>query len=152
MHIDDRLANWGRVMRVRPYRRRTPSLEGNYRSPQRNHWEAPVQTIPLWHDVHDAYLIEHAWQTLSARHRLVLKGHYCTNLAPEAIRRIVRRNTRRRVESYQLELYEAQGAISLAVLRTDRQNRNLVRRWVRQVLDSMAGFPAKYAPSPEAFR
>ena len=52
--IDRRLGNWGRAMKVHPIRLRCLSLEGRYRSPQRNMWEAPIPALGGAIDMLDA--------------------------------------------------------------------------------------------------
>lgn len=81
--LDYRLKNWGRGVRVySPAGLRILSMEGGYRSPQRNHWEAPVSGRLGPIDVPDAWVIEAAVCCLPMFHHSLLAGRYVYELTP----------------------------------------------------------------------
>lgn len=122
-------------MRVYRKRGRALSLEGNYRSPQRNHWEEVVPVSRGAIDYLDAYVVEQAWCTLDLADRMLLRYHYCSHFHPQKIRRMVQRNSKVSVGRFDVELLLAQRAIALALDRTNDQNRNILRAMVRKLLD-----------------
>jgi hypothetical protein len=132
-----RLDNWGRAMRVHPIRLRCRSLEGRWRSPQRNMWEAPVPALRGAVDMLDAWTVEHAAITLPRPDFVLLRLHYCAwpPVHTGTIRRVVRRYGRRNFGTFDAELLRAQAALEAALARSVEQNQTLARRKARQAID-----------------
>ena len=91
--IADRCDNWGMAIRYRAAGFQTASKEGEYRSPQRAHWQtagAPPQTLQI--DARDAQLIESAVCTLPLYPHALLRAWHvyrvsepvCLRLAAKA--------------------------------------------------------------------
>jgi len=143
-NLEDRLNNWGRAMRVSRGRGRALSFEGNYRSPQRNHWELPVSSLHRSIDTHDAWKIETAWGSLPIVERIVLRGHYCLKWPTQRIFRVAAKENGILRDSHNLEgmLSEARFMLAQALGRSDGQNRNILRAGVRKLLDmvGLAGY------------
>ena len=139
MSLDYRLANWGRVVREgRAGPAATGSIEGAWRSPQP--WDEPVHAMnaPLTAtDRADGWKVEAAWATLSPYNRAILRSHYCWRTHYQSA--ILRSSTRRNSDGYMAGLSEAQGAIGLALERTEGENRNIVRSWVKKTLALVGG-------------
>lgn len=110
--IEERLENWGRVMRDKYTPHRCRSIEGRY-VPERivgEAWEARRQpkTIP---DVLDAFAVEDAWRRVTSRHQKVLKFHYIWQASPAFICRRLSLPQDRENVGFLLELGRAQRAI-----------------------------------------
>lgn len=86
--IADRCDNWGMAIRYRVAGFQTASKEGEYRSPQRSHWQtagAPSQTLQI--DARDAQLIESAVCTLPLyQHALLRAWHVYRVSEPVCLR------------------------------------------------------------------
>lgn len=134
--IEQRLTNWGKAMRVHPIRLRCLSLEGRYRSPQRNMWEAPIQSIGGAIDMPDAWTVERAVVTLPAPVLVLLRLHYVVRAHPGTTRRLVRRSGKRHFGDFGQELAYAQAAAEYALTMTLEQARNATRRKARQPIDN----------------
>lgn len=136
MDIETRLENWGRAVRFRNRRGHAMSFEGNYRSPQRNHWDVPVPPVNRSIDPDDAWQVEAAWATLGLVHRIILRCHYCIHWPANRICRFIGRSAGTLIKVYQFdsERLRAQGAIELALVRSQTQNRNIVRTAVKESL------------------
>jgi hypothetical protein len=134
--IEFRLANWGRAMRVHPIRLRCLSLEGRYRSPQRNMWEVPIPAIGGTIDMLDAWTVERAVITLPAHVLTLLRLHYVVRAHPFTTRRIVRRSGKRHFGDFGQELAYAQASAAYALTLTLEQARNTTRRKARQAIDN----------------
>jgi hypothetical protein len=134
--IEHRLANWGRAMRLSHIPQRCRSFEGNYRSPQRNHWEIPVSSLRGSVDGKDAWKIEVAWGSLPHFDRILLRAHYCFKWSPQHISRTAQRDTGIPCRAHQLPqmLEHARGLLEFALQRTEYQNRNILRTTVKKVL------------------
>jgi len=137
--IEDRLRNWARAMRVHPHRFHCRSLEGQYRSPQRNHWSEPVTSFHIPINMHDAWVIELACATLNIKQRIILRSHYCFRAHPHAVQRMVRRDAHKRLGAFNDELLTAQHAINHALTNSHEQNQTTVRLLARIMLDNRAG-------------
>jgi len=136
-NLEDRLANWGRAMRVSRGRGRALSFEGNYRSPQRNHWEIPISSLHRSIDSQDAWKIEAAWASLEPLNRILLRGRYCLRLAPQRICRVAARETGQAcgIHAFEQRMADAVEAIGKALERTPAQNYNILRSAVSKILD-----------------
>lgn len=136
MNIEDRLDNWARAVRFRNRRGHAMSFEGNYRSPQRNHWDVPVVPVSRNIDVDDAWRVEAAWSTLALPHRIILRCHYCMRWPSHRTCRFLGRVANILIKPYEYEAHRlrAQDAITQALERTQSQNRNIVRSEVRKTL------------------
>ena len=77
MELEDRLINWGIVMRSRMRANQAGSAEGAYRSPQRGHWE-PAGLTPSGAraDPKDAAEIESAVCLLPLTYHAILRAWY----------------------------------------------------------------------------
>jgi len=136
--IEHRLSNWGRCMRVHPIRLRCLSLEGRYRSPQRNMWEAPIPAFGGTIDMLDAWTVERAVITLPAPVLVLLRLHYVVRANPSTTRRLVRRSGKRHFGDFGQELAFAQASAEYALTLTVDQARNTTRRKARQAIDNMS--------------
>lgn len=136
MNIEDRLDNWARAVRFRCRRGHAMSFEGNYRSPQRNHWDAPVIPITRNIDSDDAWQVEAAWSTLALPHRIMLRCHYCMRWPPHRTCKFMGKAANMLIKLYQYEQHRlaAQDAITQALERSASQNRNIVRSAVKEAL------------------
>lgn len=112
--LDARLDEWRRwCLAGNRHRGKCGSAEGDYKSPQRNMWEAPVsslQTAPIaWR----AYQVEVVVTAMPDPFRFVLTLHYirCAHFA--TIRRICRR--RFRVNDHRPVLDEAKQRVAMAL-------------------------------------
>lgn len=90
--VDERLREWSRWCRASSFHRRhAESIEGNYRSPQRNHWEqvptAP-QPLPI---AHRAYATERAIIATGDPYRLVIVLCYLVRASEGQMRRRLKR-------------------------------------------------------------
>ena len=133
--IDARLFNWGRAMRVHPLRLRCQSLEGLYRSPQRNHWAEPVTHAHGSVDTLDAWAIERAVITLPSPLVVILRLHYVVRAHPATIRRVVRRHNHIAINDFPLQILIAQNALLAALIHSVGQNRDIARRKAKKILD-----------------
>jgi hypothetical protein len=89
--IDARCENWAECYRDRHRRQQVASLEGAYRSPQREHWlhglAPPVERPDL--DWRDAELINGAWQAIpTAYHQIILGAWYVRRWSPAKCERV----------------------------------------------------------------
>lgn len=136
MDIEDRLDNWGRAVRFRKRSGHAMSFEGNYRSPQRNHWEAPVMAIPKGIAPDDAWEVEAAWSTLPLPQRIMLRCHYCLRWPEHRTCRFLGRAADTLVKPHQYEAVrqDAVTAIAQALVRSESQNRNIRRTAVQETL------------------
>lgn len=134
--LEDRLQNWGRSMRASHISRRCRSFEGNYRSPQRNHWEVPVSSLRGSVDAQDAWQIEVAWGSLPLFDRILLRAWYCFKWSPAHICRVLTQQTGIRARYHQLPamLEHARSLLAFALQRSESQNRNILRETVQKVL------------------
>jgi len=133
--IDARLGNWGRAMRTHPLRLRCQSLEGLYRSPQRNHWAEPVTHAHGSIDTLDAWVIERAVITLPHPLIVILRLHYVVRAHPATIRRVLKRHNRIAIKDFPLQILIAQNALLGALIRSIGQNRDIARTKARNTLD-----------------
>ena len=131
LDLETRLQNWARCMRVHPARMRCMSIEGRYRSPQRNMWEAPVPALRGTLNVIDATRIELAVNTLPYPDRLILRLHYCLRSRSQTIRSVMRRHGRRDFRNIDLELIRCHVALQHALDASEDHNRNKVRMATR---------------------
>ncbi len=136
MDIEDRLENWARAVRFRNRAGHAMSFEGNYRSPQRNHWEIPVTAIRGNINPDDAWQVEAAWSTLTKPRRILLRCHYCIRWNAQRICRFLGREADTLIKPYEYDGFrlECVGAIALALARSEVQNRNIVRTTVKESL------------------
>jgi len=134
LDLETRLQNWARCMRVHPARMRCMSIEGRYRSPQRNMWEAPVPALRSGLDMLDAYRIECAVNTLPFPDRLLLRLHYCLRARPQTVRAVLRRHGRRDMRNVDFELIRCHIALQHALEHTQDQNSNTTRTHTRILL------------------
>ena len=111
-NIDARLVNWGRAMRVHPTMHACRSIEGRYRSRQRDHWEKPIAGFWGTIDVGDAWDMEQAAITLPTPDLALLRAFYVARLHPNSIRRICRRLGRRDFGVFHVELTRTQNTIA----------------------------------------
>lgn len=145
--LDQRLDNWGRALRAGTPRGRAMSFEGNYRSPQRNHWEIPVSSMRGSIDVQDAWKIETAWGSLPYFDRILLRGHYCLKWTPRHICRVAANETGIVIRYWYIDAHIANAKLLLerAIGRTDDQNRNILRQAVKKTLALVTGWRYKLA-------
>lgn len=140
--LEDRLTNWGRALRSHRSYGRAMSFEGAYRSPQRNHWTMPVIPIQGRPDLKDAMTVERAWGSLPPLPKLLLRGHYCLLWPPQRCCKAAR--TRLDLifplRYYDRELERSRAVIAVALTRTEDQNANILRAWVKRSLDSIRTF------------
>jgi hypothetical protein len=136
--IEHRLSNWGKAMRVHPIRLRCLSLEGRYRSPQRNMWEVPIPAFGGTIDMLDAWTVERAVITLPVPVLVLLRLHYVVRAHPGTTRRLVRRSGKRHFGDFSQELAYAQASAEYALTLTLEQARNTTRRKARQAIDNMS--------------
>jgi hypothetical protein len=136
LDIEPRLVNWGRAMRVHPIRLRCLSLEGRYRSPQRNMWEAPIPAFGGTIDMLDAWEVERAVITLPVPVLVLLRLHYVAHAHPFTIRRIVRRSGQRHFGDFGYELLLAQKAAAYALTLSLQQSQSTARRKARIAIDN----------------
>lgn len=136
--LDDRLTNWGRAMCPGQATRTCGSIEGQYRSPQRNHWELVPNAPRPWVDQQDAAIVETAWGSLILLQRIMLRGHYCDKWIPPRICRIAARLTRQPVKASDFDSYltDAQCGIALALRRAPEVNRDILRFRTKIMLDT----------------
>lgn len=139
--LEDRLTNWGRALRTHRAYGRAMSFEGGYRSPQRNHWTLPAVPILGRPDAQDAMIVERAWGSLPPLPKIVLRGHYCLLWTPKRCCRAAqtRLNVIFPTRYYDRELDKSKGMIAIALTRTQDQNANILRVWVRRTLDEIKG-------------
>ena len=131
LDLETRLQNWARAMRVHPARMRCMSIEGRYRSPQRNMWEKPVPGWQTGIDILDAHRVECAVNTLPFPDRLILRLHYCLRSRSQTIRSVMRRHGRRDFRNIDLELIRCHVALQHALDASEDHNRNKVRMATR---------------------
>jgi hypothetical protein len=134
--VHDRLVNWGRAMRVKPRPGHCVSIEHRWRSPQRDHWleqAPPTRLGPP--DLDDAWCVESAWATLELPYRIVLRSHYCLQLPPVRVRRLLRSTRFAHTHDYGVLLVTAEFHVKQALGEPLERNRNTLRRIVRAYLD-----------------
>jgi len=134
LDIEPRLANWARCMRTHPVRLRCLSLEGRYRSPQRNMWEVPVPALHGSMDLLDAWRIECGVNTLAYPDRLILRLHYCVRARSQTVRSTLRKNGRHDFRDFHFELLRCHMALIAALELTQDQTSNKTRTWARLCL------------------
>jgi len=134
--LEHRLTNWGKAMRVHPIRLRCLSLEGRYRSPQRNMWEAPIPAFGGTIDMLDAWMVERAVITLPVPVLVLLRLHYVVRANPFTCRRMVRRSGQRHFGDFGYELLLAQQAAACALTLSLQQSQSTTRRKARIAIDN----------------
>jgi len=134
LDLETRLQNWARAMRVHPARMRCMSMEGRYRSPQRNMWEKPVPGWQTGIDILDAHRVECAVNTLPFPDRLILRLHYCLRSRSQTIRSVMRRHGKRDFRHVNIELLRCHVALQHALGNTEQHNRNATRASTRLFL------------------
>ena len=134
--LEHRLTNWGKAMRVHPIRLRCLSLEGRYRSPQRNMCEAPIPAFGGPIDMLDAWEVERAVITLPAPVLVLLRLHYVVRAHPFTTRRLVKRSGKRHFGDFGYELLLAQHAVAYALTLSLQQSQSTTRRKARQAIDN----------------
>ena len=89
VHSD--LLNWARWLQTRPAPKTCMSLEGNYRSPQRNHYEPPSTPQPSIQPLRAAF-IETTVSGLPSLTKMHLKLWYVHRAAPGQAMRMLGMN------------------------------------------------------------
>lgn len=89
--LEQRLENWGAALRARDGGGQCGSIEGDYRSPQRRHWELPASPAPGKADGVDAAVIEGAVCLLPLRYHALLRAWYVRRSAPSVLRKLAKR-------------------------------------------------------------
>ena len=112
--LENRLQEWRRwCLSGRHHRGQCRSLEGNYRSPQRNMWEAPVASLQASPIAWRAYQVEVIVTALRDPFRFVITMVYIRQAHSATIRRICRR--RFRVDDHLPVLAEARQRVGMAL-------------------------------------
>lgn len=131
-----RLANWGRWAQQGLLSGQALSFEGNYRSPQRNMWEAPVSALRPAIDSADAWQVEVAWGSIPYFDRIVLRAHYCYHWTPGHTCRTAAKEAgiRIHVTTLPVALHGARLLLENALGRDEYTNRTILRRMTQKVL------------------
>jgi len=122
--VDARLEEWKRwCLSGRHHRGQCGSLEGNYRSPQRNLWEQPVNSLQMRPIAWRAYEVELIVVSMPDPWRTVLVLVYVRHAHFATIRRVLRRGWR--VGDHLLVLQEARRRVAVALVQGDQHVRRL---------------------------
>ena len=111
--LETRLTNWGNWARGkrRPQEHRCRSLEGEWRSPQREHWSEAPRAFADSVDPIDAIEVELAWRSLPPIWAMPLWGVYVLRERPATICRLAKI----RVRDLALVLDDAKAAIGASL-------------------------------------
>jgi hypothetical protein len=112
------------------------SFEGNYRSPQRHHWELPVSATKGQIDAKDAWRVEVAWGGLPYFDRILIRGHYCYQWPATKVCRVAAKESGVRCHPARLQqtLNLSVGLLGWALEQTESDNRNILRTMLQKAL------------------
>lgn len=136
--IADRCDNWGMAIRYRAVGFQTASKEGEYRSPQRAHWQtagAPSQTLQI--DARDAQTIESAVCTLPLYPHALLRAWHVYRVSEPVCLRLAARaahEPRGRTSGFDAALGMAYALLSAALDIPETARAALARHHVRILL------------------
>lgn len=131
-----RVDNWARWCRVGQSAGHCMSFEGNYRSPQRNHWELPVSATRGQIDPKDAWRVEVAWGSLPYFDRVIIRANYCYGWPAQRTCRTAAKEAGIRVHPGKLGERLDQSLLMLgwALENTEQDNRNILRAMTQKIL------------------